>query len=480
MTKKGTLGEELLLGERRDVTQSHAISSTTLTFIFLFASISLLVFSFNTTGYLASDLSFLVNLLYVIFGLGLLLSSKRKSLLTSVYLVFFYTFFWMAPLLQTKTLRYPNTMSFDETRVVQTNLLFLFFGVCFLFFRYILIRRRHTVNDTRSLSYWPGTKTAILYAVIALVLLLLFYRSLIGVLTMRQSGLELLRSEGLILSKFLYSIPLFLVYYVILDPKIQKSKYRWFLLFAVITIAFLFKNPLNEKRNAIGPIYLSFLFVFFRKRIRTNLTYVLLLLLILTIAFPIAQAFTHNKSIVISDLLQTLENAFGSFDILRAFTSLAYDSWSETMATIEYVDSFGITYGRQLAGAMLFFVPRSIWQSKPIGSGEFIGIYLMGYHSMWFTNLSNSFPSEGYINFGILGVALFAVLLALLSIIIDEFEKYEDLRLVFASYTSFHMVFMLRGDLMSSYAYLLGALAAIFVLPLFITNLGRLFKTRKH
>jgi len=299
----------------------------------------------------------------------------------------------------------------------------------------------------------------------------MFYRSLIGSLTMRQSGLDLLRSESLILSKILYSIPLFLVYYVILDDRIQKSKYKWFLLLVALFVAFLFKNPYNERRNAIGPIYLSFFLVFFRSRFKTNLVYVLLLILILSIAFPIAQAFTHSKTAVIGTLLQTLNSAIERFDIRRSFTSIDYDSWSMAMATIEYVDIFGTTYGRQLAGAFLFFVPRSIWQNKPVGSGHLVATeYLMVQHTMWFTNLSNSFPSEGYINFGLIGVLLFALMLAILSMITDEFEKHNDLRLVFAVFTSFHMVFMLRGDLMSSYAYLVGVLAAIFFVPLLLAN----------
>ncbi len=304
------------------------------------------------------------------------------------------------------------------------------------------------------------------------LLLLMFYRSLISSLTMRESGLDLLRSESLILSKFLYSIPLFLVYYVILDDRIQKSKYKWFLLLIALFVAFLFKNPLNERRNAIGPIYLSFLFVFFRSRFKTNLVYVLLLLLILSIAFPIAQAFTHNKTVVVSDLFQTLESAIERFDIRRSFTSLDYDSWSMAMATtIEYVDLFGPTYGRQLAGAFLFFVPRSIWPNKPIGSGHLVASeYLMVQHTIWFTNLSNSFLSEGYIKFGVVGVLLFAMILALLSVVTDEFEKHNDLRLVFAVYTSFHMVFMLRGDLMSSFAYLVGTLIALFFIPLLLAK----------
>jgi len=324
----------------------------------------------------------------------------------------------------------------------------------------------------RDVNYWPGRKTALLYVMVSLILLLLFYRSLIGSLTMRQSGLDLLRSESLILSKFLYSMPLFLVYYVVLDDRIQKSKYRWVLLLVALLVAIIFKNPFSEGRNAIGPVYLSFLFAFFRNRIKSNLIYLFLLLLILTIAFPVAQAFTHNKTVVISDLFQTLESAIERFDIRRSFTSLDYDSWSETMATIRYVDTFGVTYGRQLYGALLFFVPRSIWPNKPIGSGHLVASeYLMVQHTMWFTNLSNSFPSEGYINFGLIGVVLFALMLAILSKITDEFEKHNDLRLVFAVYTSFHMVFMLRGDLMSSFSYLVGTLIAIYFLPLILANL---------
>ena len=54
----------------------------------------------------------------------------------------------------------------------------------------------------------------------------------------------------------------------------------------------------------------------------------------------------------------------------------------------------------------------------------------------------------------------------------DEFYKYNDLRLILSLYVSFHMIFMLRGDLMSSFAYLVGNLLAIFFVPLFLNRLN--------
>jgi len=81
------------------------------------------------------------------------------------------------------------------------------------------------------------------------------------------------------------------------------------------------------------------------------------------------------------------------------------------------------------------------------------------------------FPAEGYINFGIIGILLFAFILSLISKITDNWYKYNDLRLFFSLFVCFHMVFMLRGDLMSSFAYLIGILLAIFFVPLFLNRI---------
>jgi len=108
------------------------------------------------------------------------------------------------------------------------------------------------------------------------------------------------------------------------------------------------------------------------------------------------------------------------------------------MAAIKYSEIESITYGRQLVGALLFFVPRSIWPNKPVGSGHFVAEnMLMTRYSFWFTNISMPFPGEGYINFGILGIILFAFILALVSKITDNWYQYNGLRLFFSLYVCF-------------------------------------------
>jgi len=82
-----------------------------------------------------------------------------------------------------------------------------------------------------------------------------------------------------------------------------------------------------------------------------------------------------------------------------------------------------------------------------------------------------SFDFKDYINFWILGIILFAFILALVSKITDKWYKYNDLILFFSLYVCFHMVFMLRGDLMSSFAYLVGNLLAIFFVPLILNKI---------
>jgi hypothetical protein len=64
------------------------------------------------------------------------------------------------------------------------------------------------------------------------------------------------------------------------------------------------------------------------------------------------------------------------------------------MAAIKYSEIESITYGRQLVGALLFFVPSSLWPNKPIGSGTLVAEnMLMTRYSFWYTNISMPSPS---------------------------------------------------------------------------------------
>jgi hypothetical protein len=96
-----------------------------------------------------------------------------------------------------------------------------------------------------------------------------------------------------------------------------------------------------------------------------------------------------------------------SFDFKINFNFLKkghFDAYENFVRAIE-IDF--ITYGDQLQGALLFFVPRFLWKDKPIGSGA----ALAEKSNYNFGGISMPFIGEGYVNFGTIGSFLFMLLL---------------------------------------------------------------------
>jgi len=69
------------------------------------------------------------------------------------------------------------------------------------------------------------------------------------------------------------------------------------------------------------------------------------------------------------------------------------------------VEQIGISWGYQLLGSIFFFIPRSIWTTKPVGSG-FTVANLFGWD---FDNVSMPLIGEGYSNFGVFGIVVLAI-----------------------------------------------------------------------
>lgn len=125
-----------------------------------------------------------------------------------------------------------------------------------------------------------------------------------------------------------------------------------------------------------------------------------------------------------------------------------------------------ITYGRQLLGVFLFWVPRSVWPDKPMGTGAFTAEKM----NFFFSNVAANYFAEGYVNFGYLGIILFLIFLAYQTALVDKIywgtkrTTTGDFFSVLYAISLGFLFFILRGDLLSSVAYMFGFLfAAIFV-----------------
>jgi hypothetical protein len=87
--------------------------------------------------------------------------------------------------------------------------------------------------------------------------------------------------------------------------------------------------------------------------------------------------------------------------VLEPLVVKDYDQVNMLANTITYSgDGGGHTYGRQLAGAALFFVPRSMWEGKPQDTGFVVGEW-MGTDSF---NLSSPLWAELWLDFGTPGM----------------------------------------------------------------------------
>ena len=152
--------------------------------------------------------------------------------------------------------------------------------------------------------------------------------------------------------------------------------------------------------------------------------------------------------------------------IVKTFNTLHYDAFANLNATIGYVYENGLSYGFQLLSALLFFVPRSIWVSKPLSTGQLIGEDLIDNYGFNFSNLSNPLVSEAYINFGYLGIFFFAVIFSYVLVKMLHWLKSEnELKKIMSFYLAIHLLFLLRGDFTNGFSYYIGTLFGVLLIP---------------
>ena len=152
--------------------------------------------------------------------------------------------------------------------------------------------------------------------------------------------------------------------------------------------------------------------------------------------------------------------------ITEAFGTLNYDAFANTMATIDYVNKYGFSYGFQFLGSILFFIPRSIWVSKPLSTGKLVGEHLINDYDFGFDNLSNPLVSESYINFGIIGIILTAIFFAFILIRMMRWLQSDYyLKKIMAFYLAIHLIFLLRGDFTNGFSYFIGPLVGVIFIP---------------
>lgn len=438
------------------------------------------------------NISFLISLTSIIYILHhIIYTEKLFSPYLVSYFIFSYLFFFIAPLSQINSLpsttntslhifkdSFPNTLPYSEFSVIILNLFIFLWNIIFIA-AYTTFKKIYKIEH---ISTWKISNHV--KGNFPLYILIVFLLSFIIIISQYDFILQrilyknfltqnLSMQKMLIIVKTYFSVPfigvIMTIIYLKNVKKINTNSILITFFFFLIFTAFIFvKNPLIEKRNALGPIFIT-LIIFIKPRLlRTNKKFITFMFISMVIAFPLISVLTHSK-IGLKELFSKpnhITKAIKKEGIFNEFNTLHYDAYANTLATIDYVKKHNITYGNQFFAGILFFIPRSIWTSKPESTGKFIGQYLMTNYNMWFDNISNPFLSEGIINFGFLSLLIFPLILAWFIVIMLRWQYSNDLfKQVVAIYFSIHLIFLLRGDFTNGWAYFVGTFIGIYFIP---------------
>jgi hypothetical protein len=228
------------------------------------------------------------------------------------------------------------------------------------------------------------------------------------------------------------------------------KKLRW--QFWPILICGIITNfPLSLARFYVAGVYIPLMFALFKRLIHRPILFRALLIFGILYVFPFL-----NQGRTVSD---TDEISWDITPSYKTFCEGHYDSFQNGAKVIVRDIT---TNGQQLLGCLFFWVPRSIWHTKPIGSGGFIAKRL---HLM-FDHISVNYWAEGWVNFGIFGVILFSFILAMINAKYDyRFWHIKTDTLFGYRYLLYigMIIFILRGDLISSVAYIVGLLVSAWI-----------------
>ncbi len=449
--------------------------------VFLYVLFTFLLFFFFE-GSVALWMSFFVNALMV-FGIMWfhLFVEREYSPFLSAYIVFNFLFFTVAPVVQITSFEgtnpeYTNYFPHKDSIAIYANTLISIFHVVFfmgyLFFKKFGRSRKKPVPS--QFSYRALPVTIVIIAVFTALIFLASYTFVNDEIS-RPAWKKSVFSPGvqLLWKKVFFMVP-FAGIALCVQYFRKKGKKALNTLMIVATLFFFFvllmwfKNPLTEKRNALGPIYICFIFLFTPRLLNSNTKTLFFLFLTMIVVFPLSAVFTHTDASfeeITKDPSIFFEQMKGG-GIASAFNTLNYDAFSNIMATIDFVRDYGFSMGYQLLSAFLFFVPRSLWEAKPYTTGQVVGEHLMEKHDFAYFNLSNPMVSEGYVNFGIFGVILMAIALGFVIVRLFSWLQSEDyLKKIMAFYFALHLLFLLRGDFGNGFSYYIGPLLGVIAIP---------------
>ena len=404
-------------------------------------------------------LSFFLNG-FVFYGMMINSLKKRAFSLDLIHWFFLFSFMFFAPMVQYLNEAWCWGTSFSDSRIIITNLLLDLWVLVYVWAQrtnVLRIKKEKVMLDSKSQDAFRGIKVNRVFLLIGVLisdLIAVYLFARYGTALFSRATNTAFEFDSVTLTLIASSVvPAFITGVTALAfcNVIPHGKPVDWLLLCMQGVALLIVCfPFGMARFKMAVIYIGLLLIIF-PFLRKGSWFLWMMILGLVVIFPVINAF-RRISFEEVNLFETIINVLTS--ILDDFLEGDYDAYTMFMLTQEYVAEKGLSYGMQLVGVLFFFIPRSVWPTKPVGSGQTAAEFF----NWGFTNLSCPLPAEGFINFGIIGVILFAFILSkAVKVLDDTFWERNNLgvKVVYIFIVPF-LFFMMRGDLLSSFAYLVG------------------------
>ena len=384
--------------------------------------------------------------------------------------VIFYTFclffFYFAGIIQYISGRFPWVIYRDNDTVLKANIILFIFTLCYMLGSQLAVERNIDFSSEKTIKEFKISHTRMM--IISTVSLGVFMNKLIRVgfsgLFSRLSVREAIdygesSAFTLLIKQLLMALQCVAVLVAILGVKQDRKKISYFIFNFVLLLCTY--PPGMISRYAVATIYGS-IFILMFDSFKKNRNFILFFCVAYTILFPFLNNFRHTDFADVDTMKALSKTVEG---IQTDWLAEDYDAYTTFTLTFDRVKSEGMSMGYQLLGVLLFFVPRTMWPNKPIGSGAYMGEKL-GWD---FTNVSCPIPGEAYINFGVIGVVAFGLIFGFISTIMDRFywDKHSNIKTKFEILYSISLMmffFMMRGDMLSSWAYLIAFVIVWFAM----------------
>lgn len=385
--------------------------------------------------------------------IGLINEAKKRSFSFSMmFWIFNFVFFGISPIIQYISGWHSWKIYYTDEEYIICQLLVLLWMLSFVIGIKSVYRIKIKANiekDNKPIIIINNHIAIIIQLLIVAYLAFtlggsLFYKSDSANITIANSALSLLNHH------FFRN----LIYYLTVIQILKYFNKRNNFLLVIISIVLMFIGcfPLGLNRYMVGAFYLGIMIIILGKD-KLRIWFPFIMLFSIMVIFPIINMFRFATSL--PDLNTFVQNV--QIIMKGTYNTGNYDAFHMLLASVQYAKNEGFSYGYQMLGAILFFIPRSIWPNKPIGTGAKV---IVGLKGTTFSNVCMPLVGESFYNFGILGVIIFGFIIGWFCEHFDQNYWHEKntintKKTVMYPSAILFFFFLNRGDLMSSGSYMI-------------------------